>query len=105
MPEKINVTREIESGSFLNWVIVEAVSKLPDRKSAELIKTGKDGVYEFTLTMNGVEIPFIKTVSGIKKQLDDMVDKRARQLIDEKISDFVDVLEDTRKKLKESLSI
>ena len=103
---KIDFMKEIDT--FLGYCMVNAVTHAD--KVVE-ITTGKssDGNYDIQFIINGVELPLEETFKDIENQIDEMVRKKALELLEEKFSDMTDVVyritEELKRKAQEELNL
>lgn len=93
--------------TFLSYCMVNAVTHA--NKVLEITEKCSDGNYDVQFIINGVELPLEKTFKDIEKQIDDMVEKKAYDLIKEKLGDLTniadEITEDLKRKAKEKLNL
>ena len=90
---KINFDAERKSDTFLGFCLIAAVTKKFDGKKFDLpIKPGEPMDVQFTV--NGVELPLNEVFDRIESQIDRMVAKKAFDLLKDKLSDMVDVVDE-----------
>lgn len=93
---------DLRSNDFAWWLILEAVSQL--HNADKIISAGEGGRHTICLTLNGFELPMLDTLVEIDKQLDKLVEKRALELLDERVGDALETMRDTASALKERLT-
>lgn len=117
MPEKINwnelhTTRVFGKGERLaEWLLLHSITI--SKKVDELVAAGCDlSAIEVSLLINGTEVPFIKTLSDIEKQLNYLVNKRAAELIRlkyksmfDKLNNLHDVFKEAENKARDELGV
>ena len=69
-----------------NSFIQEVISLIISDKASEIIKKNDgNGLLDIELKINGVELSFINSIKEIEKWYDELVDIKARKIIQEKI--------------------
>jgi len=86
---------DIKSDSFKHWFIIHAVTKLSDAKYNESFKNHHEngGIMELDFRINGIEIDPFAVIDGIEAQMDNMVEKRAKELIGDKLNTALEDIE------------
>jgi hypothetical protein len=96
-----------ERDSFLGYCMVNAVTHAD--KVSEVTGKSPDGNYDIQFIINGVELPLEETFEDIEKQMDEMVRKKALELIEEKLADISDtayqITEELKKRAAERLNL
>jgi len=110
---KVDWTKEREANSILHWGLLVAITKATEGKTFEEIlgESFDTSTLDVRLTVNGSELPIEHVFERLQGQLDYMVEKKARQLIDGRIGELSEELDDVlrtitdtaRKALKDRL--
>ena len=89
--------------SFSQWVLVESCTKADElngfNNSETVIKicdnnpNSKTMKYDIQFIVNGVELPFIETMTDLWKQFEYQVNKRAEEIINEKSRERLEQME------------
>jgi len=87
-----------ERDSFLGYCMVNAVTHAD--KLVDITGKSPDGNYEIQFIINGVELPLKETFEDIEKQIDEMVAKKALELLEEKFLDMTDIVYHITEELK-----
>lgn len=77
----------------VGWLLAEAVGGLiPESKVAFWKATSDlvDGEMEIELKVNGVEVPFTRTMKTLDENLERLVESRAKEMLEEKASELKD---------------
>jgi hypothetical protein len=88
--------QELDSKSLFSWYMVEA-----------MIKTGRDIFKDFdpkngvevTMTMNGVEVPFMEIFAEADNQVEAMIKAEAAEMVNAMASDITNKMIDISNKL------
>ena len=91
--EKMDIL-EARKCNLLHWALINAVSQLGDLENI-WVEFPKDGKWELTLTMSGVELPIMKTFKLLESNIDEMVKDKAKELINDHFADLFSAVEDT----------
>lgn len=98
-----------EKCSFLEYCLISAIAKKRIAVMEEILnntKTGKDGLRKFDikLVVNGVDVPLKATFKDIENQFDSQVTKEAKELLDERLLDFGNELDETVEDFKDGMA-
>lgn len=91
--EKFDIL-EMRKCNLLHWAVINAVTKLGELEKV-WVEFPKDGKWEFTLTMSGVELPIMKTFKLLESNIDEMVKDKAKEIVNDKFDDLFSAVEDT----------
>ena len=96
-----------ERDTFLGYCMINAVThKYKDGKI--FLPKVEDG-YDVQFIVNGIELPLHETFEYIKSQIDEMVRKKALELLEEKFADMSDIVyqitEELKRKAQEKLNL
>lgn len=81
--------------TFVGRFIIKAISSPKLKIVKEVIANRPDkGSDDWVLTINGVEVPFIKTLEAFEEYLDEAVLHKANELLAEKSAEINDILDD-----------
>ncbi len=88
---------------FLHWFIISAITD--SRKIDEIMaQEGFDASnLEVKFFVNGFELPVEETIESINKQLDRMVEEKAIELLNERVCDLDEILEDFKEKFDDGI--
>lgn len=85
---KINVTKLLQDheNETIEHVLIDAISRATKKEFNTIIsqKDANNGFLDIKLTVEGIEVPFDKTMVHYQRQLDDMVKRMAEELINDK---------------------
>lgn len=85
---KINVTKLLQDheNDTIEHVLIDAISRATKAEFNTIIakKDANGGFLDIKFTVEGIEVPFDKTMVHYQRQLDDMVKRMAKELISEK---------------------
>jgi hypothetical protein len=91
MKKIVNWQEEEKRGTFVDWLIIEALTAKKDTDDffshINEITEGMTKV-ELGMTINGIEVPVLKVLELIKGQINRMVEDRARSIVSGKIEEF-----------------
>ena len=90
--EKITFNELRKKSSLLEWFLVHTSVKYDT--TDEIVKNVDPETKEFSISLrvNGVELPLFEAFEEIQRQMDEMVAKKARDLLKEKFYDFEDFM-------------
>lgn len=88
-----------ERDTFLGYCMINTVTH--KYKGVEMtLPKSEDGKFEVQFIVNGVELPLEETFKDIENQIDEMVRKKALELLEEKFSEMNDVVYQITEELK-----
>ena len=86
-----------KENSLFDWFFIHAIT-LKDKQSGHKvinsINRPKDGEWDIKLTIEGIELPLLKTFKDLEKQDEERIREKALELIQEKLNRINDVLMD-----------
>ncbi len=85
MPEKINLSHRDTSAMFF---VIEALTLAADKASADKVKGDNDNNVTVQLLVNGVEVPFEKTIEDYFNRVHAHVDEVAAKIVLDKFSEY-----------------
>lgn len=105
---KIDLSKEVSKDSWIGWVVCAFKEDYdilyPDRQAV----TDAD----IKLTVNGVEVDFVHIMKRLEQEMerrrqnfDKEVKTAAAELLDEKTEEFIKVLDNSKRDLKERLDL
>ena len=105
--KKVLVDRNTEG--FLNWMFIRLLT-MTEKKHGVSVMTeikgwerfGEKDEFEICLTIDGVEVPFIEAVESLEKQYDQQLEKRAAEIVVERLQDSFEVLQDLTDEVKKT---
>ena len=103
--EKLTIL-EMRECNLLEWLVINSITK---KGNVEKIwpEFTKDGKWEIQFLMNGVELPIMKSFKELESSLDEMVQRAAEKIVENKLSDFDysldDVLDDVKNLFRKKL--
>lgn len=89
-PKKENMGRHI---------ILESIGA--NRDLIKQMKKNDDGTYDVTLTVGGVELDFNRFSEVVERQLFDLVEKKAQDLLSQKYSSLIDEISDIQERIED----
>lgn len=93
--------------TFLGYCLVNSVTHRD--KLNEVTGKCSDGLYDIKFIVNEVELPLEETFEDIEKQIDEMVRKKALELLEEKFGEMTDVVyritEELKRKAQDQLGL
>ena len=97
-----------ERDTFLGYCMVNAVThKYKDGKT--FLPSKSEGGFDVQFIVNGIELPLKETFQDIENQIDEMVRKKALELLEEKFADMSDfvyqITEELKRKAEERLNL
>jgi hypothetical protein len=96
-----------ERNTFLGYCMVNAVTH--KYKDGKTFLPKVEGGHDIQFIVNGVELPLIETFKDIENQVEEMVRKKALELLVEKFGDMTDIVfqisEELKRKAKERLNL
>lgn len=102
--EQITYDEIRKTCSFLDWVFIHAITL---KEAASKIKNFHADTYDISFTVNGVELPIIKTFQNLGKQDERRIQEAAKKLVEEKFADLdndlSDIFEDVKNTYLEKL--
>lgn len=86
-----------KESSLFDWFFIHALTlkdKRSGRKVINNMNRPKDGKWDIKLTIEGIELPLLKTFKDLEKQDEERIKNKALELIQEKLNRINDVLID-----------
>lgn len=85
----MDITDDFEKrDSFLHWFLICALT------GTKLTNEIKQKPYNLTMTWNGVDINCIRAISRLEDQFDDLVEKKAKKMIEDMKYDIMEPFHD-----------
>jgi len=72
---------------FIEWVIIHSIVSTKEGSEKKFKDVKLDNL-NVELKINGIEVPFMQTLRDIEKQLDEMIEKKAKELLLDKFGDL-----------------
>ena len=96
---------------FIEYFVVEGASKLSSESGQTLEqlwpdmfnKDGKTKEWDLKVFLNGVLLPAEKVFEHMESQMNEMITRKAAELIGEKFMDIEDIIEDIKSYLLETM--
>ena len=96
-----------ERDTFLGYCLIKGVTHKYKNKKTFLPKV--EGGHDVQFIVNGVELPLLEIFKDIENQIEEMVRKKALELLEEKFADMSDfvyqITEELKRKAKERLNL
>ncbi|KKN33237.1 hypothetical protein LCGC14_0805760 [marine sediment metagenome] len=86
-----------KENSLFDWFFIHAITlkdKQSGRKIINSMDRPKDGKWDIKLTIEGIELPLLKTFKDLEKQDDRRIKEKAVELIQEKLNRINETLMD-----------
>jgi hypothetical protein len=103
----LKIDFEKEKDTFLGYCMISAITHR-FKRDINIPGIGRGG-YDIQFIVNGVELSLQKTFKDIESQIDEMVRKKALELLTEKFGELTDIVdqisEELKKKAKERLNL
>lgn len=105
-------TSTIQDDSFPAYVFVKLITmatKEQGKRTLFDIKEWKDlpsrKEIDVSLTIQGVEVPFIEAINSLKSEFDRQVEHHARKIVTDKINDQFEVIDERVDEIKRKLKL
>lgn len=91
------------------YFLVEAATKLANEKGVNDVtslwpemykKNNEKKGWEFTITVNGVELPTVPFFEALEAHMDENIKKKAKELLNIRFIDFYDLIDDMESAIK-----
>lgn len=102
MSETINFTNELERDTFASWFLLNAMCNVCGRDIRGVFGI-KDEQMEVCLTVNGIEVPVKSTLEEMNRQMDEMLRREAKKVLNERINDVMIALDQLEERASEIL--
>ena len=104
---KINFTKEVHEETLISHIVLHGLTKaLPDEKFKKFLKgkqKKKDYFFDIKITVDDIEIDLEDFVKHWQDQVDTMITRKAKSLIEDKCTDVGNLLCDLEERLKEEV--
>ena len=101
--EKISLTKD--KNSLFHWALIHAIvlAETNAIKHIDRVFHGDGSGHRVALLINGVQVPVVKTFSDAQEEAERLINKRARELIEERVGNKFSELENTVERAKEAI--
>jgi len=99
---KMDIMEMKEKCPWLEYALIGAATEADKNITNLWPKIPKH--WDIKFIANGVELPVVKTFLNIAKQHEEMIIKKAKELISEKFSDLSDLITDLEERIKPEIS-
>lgn len=103
---KVSYDEIRKENPFFDWLFIHALTLKDKRSGSEVINNmnrPKDGKWDIKLTIEGIELPLLKTFKDLEKLDEERIKKKALELIQGKIIRINDVLMDRCSRMEEEI--
>lgn len=100
---KVDIVKELNKDSLLSHLILHCLTETigADKRFEEFVGTNK--TFDIKLSINNLELNIQKFIDHWQSQVHELLTKYAKELIDEKISNTVFLLDSIQEQLKSKL--
>ena len=88
---------KLKRDSLEMWLILTSVGK--DVDLINQMKKDEDGSYQVEFNVGGLELDFNNVVERLDKSLDDLVARKATELLQDKYSDIINDIQDIQDRI------
>ncbi len=103
---KISYNDIRKENSLFDWFFIHALT-LKDKQSGHKVISSinrpKDGKWDIKLTIEGIELPLLKTFKDLEKQGDRRIEEKALELIQEKLNRINEALMDHHENMEKEV--
>ena len=100
---KVNMTDEIRQNTLISHIILHKMSEALAESIAKEGQTEDGVVVDVKLTANGKEIDLEHFIQHWQSQVDNIITEKARELVNDKLSDVCGMLYDLEERLKSEI--
>jgi len=86
--------------SFIEWFIIASFSGIDDKEREKIVsiqeekRKNDDNSFEVTMQINGISVNPKTAISGLQEQFNRMVNEKAKEIVDNIISDKFDIIDE-----------
>ena len=102
--EKVSLTED--RNSLFHWALIHAIVLAESNAIKHIdrvFRSDGSGGHRIALLINGVQVPVVKTFSDAQEEAERLINKRARELIEERVGNKFSELENTVGRAKEAI--
>ena len=93
MSEIIEMSKEANGDTFPGWFLIHAMCNHTGVHIKEAFNMNNDCKIEVSLVINGIEVPVKETLDEMNQQMDEMIRRKAVELLSERVGDTMNILD------------
>jgi hypothetical protein len=102
----LNVIKHLDSNrDIVGWAFMRAMLKWQQDNPGVKHEDGsfytETGILDICLTVNGEEVPFDDIIHEYERQMDSLIEQKARELVSNRAQPMIDILYQLERDLKE----